>query len=312
MKQLLSFLQKYGILVGFLIFCIYIDRASPGNVFHTKDNLLNVARQISINTMLGIGMTFVILTAGIDLSVGSMLALSGVLAAKCAFTGHGLPLSFAAGMAAGAFLGFCNGLVITRLRIVPFIATLAMMIIARGGALLYTQAVPVSPLPDGYRALGAGYAGPVPIPVLVMIVVISVSLFILTQTAIGRYVYAIGGNEAAARLSGVNVDRVKLFVYTLSGCLAGIGSVVLTSRLGSGDPKLGELYELNAIAAVVLGGTSLSGGKGGIPGTVLGAMIMGVLDNGLNLLNVPSFNQYIVKGFVILAAVYLDSLKENK
>lgn len=316
MRKILNFLQNYGIIIGFIIFCIFLSitvKDSKGNhVFIEKDNLINIARQISVNAIIATGMTFVILTAGIDLSVGSVLALVGVVASDCVKRGFDLSLCIFIGLLLGGSIGLFNGIVITKLRIVPFISTLAMMTIARGAALVYTKGYPIAPLTDEFKNIGRGYIGPIPIPVIIMILVVVIGYIILTRFQIGRYVYAIGGNEEAARLSGINVSRVKLFVYVLTGVLSGLSGIILASRLGSGDPKLGIMYELNAIAAVVLGGTSLFGGVGSVLGTILGALIIGVLDNGLVLLQVPPFNQQIVKGFVILIAVVLDQLKKRR
>lgn len=316
MKKIINVLKNYGIGVFFIGFCIYLSFRAvdvKGNpVFFTADNLLNVARQISINTIIAVGMTFVILTGGIDLSVGSVLAFCGVISADIVFSKYPLFLSIIAGLLLGGFLGLFNGIVITKLRIPPFITTLAMMTIARGFVKLYTKALPISPLPENFKFIGSGYVGPIPFPVIIMVVVLIIGYLTLTQTQIGRYVYAVGGNEEAARLSGINVDRVKIFVYILSGFLSALAGIILAARLGSGDPKSGVMYELNAIAAVVLGGTSLMGGVGGISGTILGALIIGVLENGLILLHVDPFIQDVIKGVVILVAVFLDQLKKRR
>ncbi len=274
--------------------------------FLTVSNLLNIARQVSINAIIAAGMTFVILTGGIDLSVGSVLALSGAIIAGLLAAGRPVLVGIAAGLAVGALLGLVNGLVIAKGRVQPFIATLAMLTIARGATLVYTDGRPITGLPDAFVYLGAGEIGRVPVPVVLMAAVFVIFYIVLTQTVLGRYVYAIGGNEEAARLSGVNVPFYKALVYVISGTLAAISAVILTARLNSAQPTAGAAYELDAIAAVVLGGTTLAGGEGGLGGTLLGAFIIGVLNNGLNLLDVSSFYQQVVKGIVILLAVLLD------
>lgn len=319
----INLLLRYGIPLFIVLLCIYFAITAPN--FLTLDNLLNVLRQISINTIVALGMTFVIITAGIDLSVGSIVALSavictGVMKKGIIVSGHtllappsvalGVPLGMLAGLLLGAFLGMFNGFFITKFNIPPFVVTLAMMTIARGLAFIYTEGFPISELSDSFIYLGAGYLGPFPLPVIIMLILALLMHYILTRTTFGRYVFAIGGNEEAARLSGINISRVKLVVYTLSGFLAALAGIILAARLGSGDPKTGYMYELNAIAAVVLGGTSLSGGKGNIAGTFLGALLIGIIDNGLVLMRVSTFYQYVVKGAIILAAVLLDKVKE--
>lgn len=322
-KPIGEMLFEYGIPLFVIILAFCFALTAPN--FLTADNLLNVLRQISINTIIAVGMTFVIITAGIDLSVGSIVALSAVICTGVMKNGisiHGLrilpppspafgvPLGLLVGLLTGAFLGLFNGFCITRFNIPPFVATLAMMTIARGLAFVYTGGTPIFELPNSFLTLGVGYLGPIPLPVIFMLVVALAMHYLLTRTTFGRYVFAIGGNEEAARLSGINIRKVKLIVYTLSGVLSAFAGIILAARLGSGDPKTGQMYELNAIAAVVLGGTSLAGGRGSIGGTFLGALLIGLIDNGLTLLRVSTFYQWVVKGFVILAAVLLDKIKE--
>lgn len=309
MAKLLKLLQNYGIVAGFIVFCVYLSIATEGT-FSSPDNLLDVSNQIAINAIIATGMTFVILTAGIDLSVGSMLAFAGV-AAALALKRYGVAAGFAAGISVGAALGAFNGTVITRLKITPFIATLAMMTIARGFAMLAAPEGYISDFPEKFLAIGEGALFSIPYLALFMVLVVIAAHLLLKKTAFGRYVYATGGNEEAAYLSGVNVARVKLMVYMLSGFLAGLSGVLLAARLGSGDPKSGEMYELNAIASVVLGGTSLMGGVGSVLGTFFGAIIIGVLNNGLLLLGVSTYHQWIIKGVVILLAVLLDQMKKR-
>ncbi len=262
-------------------------------------------------------MTLVILTAGIDLSVGSILAFSGALAAGLLKHGISMPsanlyIGFTVfgiliiGMLAGGALGFVNGYAITRFKVPPFVATLAMLTMARGFTMLWTKGHPITGLGDSFGFIGTGWFLGIPMPVWVSGMVVLFAVILTNKTRFGRYIYAIGGNENAARLSGIPVKRIKIWVYSLAGVLAGIGGLLVTARLDSAQPNAGMSYELDAIAAVVIGGTSLSGGRGTILGTVLGAMIIGVLNNGLVLLNVSPFWQQVIKGLVILLAVIID------
>lgn len=298
--------RRWGLIGAFVIFCVFLAAATPDHTFLTGRNLVYVLLQISVNLILASGMTLVILTAGIDLSVGSVLALAGVVGADLVAKGVPLPLAAAAAVGVGALLGLANGAAIVWLRVAPFIATLATMTAARGLAYLYTDGLSIGGLPEGFVWLGNGRLGPLPIPVLAAALVVALTALLLGRTVFGRRVYAVGGNEEATRLSGVRVGRVKLGVYTLAGACAALGGLLLAARLGSGDPKVGTMYELDAIAAVVVGGTSLMGGRGGVWGTVLGALIIGVLNNGLVLLDVSTFYQMVVKGLVILGAVAMD------
>lgn len=302
--RVVGLLRRYGIVLAFLVLMAVLSVLSPA--FLAVSNLFNVAQQVSINAIMAAGMTFVILTAGIDLSVGSVLALSGAVMAGLLSTGKPVLLGILLGLGVGALLGLINGIVITRGKVQPFIATLAMLTIARGLTLVYTDGRPITGLPDAFVWLGAGDVGRVPVPVIIMALVFGASYVILTQTPLGRYIYAIGGNEEAARLSGVSVQFVKTLVYATAGLLSAVSAIVITGRLNSAQPTAGAGYELDAIAAVVLGGTTLAGGEGSVLGTLLGAFIIGVLNNGLNLLNVSSFYQQVVKGVVILLAVLLD------
>jgi len=299
-----DFLRRFGILVAFVL--LMVGLAFLSDSFLTVSNLLNIARQVSINAIIAAGMTFVILTFGIDLSVGSVLAFSGAIIAGLLSRGHPLVVGIGAGLLVGGLIGLVNGLIITKGGVQPFIATLGMLTIARGATLVYTDGRPITGLPDAFVWLGAGEIARIPVPVVIMAFVFAASYVVLTQTVLGRYIYAIGGNEEATRLSGVNVAFYKTLAYVISGALSALSAVILTARLNSAQPTAGMGYELDAIAAVVLGGTTLAGGEGGIGGTLLGAFIIGVLNNGLNLLNVSSFYQQVVKGVVILLAVLLD------
>ncbi len=309
-RQLASALQKLGPLIGLCIIILILIIASPN--FLTLTNILNVFRQVSINALIAFGMTFVILTGGIDLSVGATLALSGALTAGMMGAGFDPLTAVIIGLGAGAVMGAVNGLLITKTNIAPFIATLATMTIYRGLALVYTDGRPITGFSsEFFTMIGGGYVFGVPVPVIIMLVLFAVLYFILRKTTFGRNVYAIGGNEEASRLSGIKTGRFKIYVYTLTGLLSALAGIILTSRLNSAQANAGTGYELDAIAAVVLGGTSLSGGRGWIVGTLVGALIIGVLNNGLNLMGVSSFYQQVVKGLVILLAVLLDRKKAS-
>ncbi|WP_298349502.1 ABC transporter permease [Runella sp.] len=308
-------LAKLQPLIALFILCLIIGFLS--DKFFTVSNFWNVLRQISVNICISVGMTLVVLMAGIDLSVGSVLALCGAVTAGLFKMGIELPsqnlyIGFTllgaalAGVLTGALLGFFNGFVITRFKVPSFVATLAMLTVARGLTMLWTKGFPISGLGEQFAYLGTGWLVGVPVPVWISAVVVAVAILISDKTKLGRYIYAIGGNENASLLSGINITKVKITVYTIAGVLAAIGGLMVTSRLDSAQPNASTGYELDSIAAVVIGGTSLSGGKGSIWGTVLGAIIIGVLNNGLVLLNVSPFWQQVVKGFVILLAVIID------
>lgn len=303
--------RQFGTLLGLIGLSIVLWIMTP--YFLTVSNLLNVAQQISINAIIAVGMTFVIITAGIDLSVGSLVAFSGVILASVLQAGVPLPIAILIGLGVGLCCGMINGLLITHGRIPPFISTLGMMSVARGAALLYTKGRPVSGFSENFRYLATGEIFHIPVPVIIMGVVYIIAHFVLNRTKLGRYAYAIGGNEEAAILSGINVKLYKTMVYALCGLLSGLAALILTARLNSAQPIAGNMYELDAIAATVIGGTSLMGGEGTVLGTLIGALIMGVLRNGLNLLGVSSFIQQIVIGSVIIIAVLMDmALKKQR
>lgn len=287
--------------------------------FFTPENGWNILRQISVNLCLSIGMTLIILSGGIDLSVGAILALAGAVAAGVLKQGIALPVfgvllqftvfgALVAGVCVGLALGFFNGFVITRFKLPPFVATLGMFSIARGLTMLWTGGFPITGLGAGFGFIGTGLFLGIPMPVWIPAILVAVFVVVTRKTPFGRHLHAVGGNERAALLTGLNVDRVKLWAYTLGGGLAGVAGLMVTARLDSAQPNAGLGYELDSIAAVVIGGTSLSGGRGSVLGTVLGCLIIGVLNNGLFLLNVSPFWQQVVKGFVILAAVAIDKL----
>lgn len=301
-------LQKYQSVIMLVVFAGVI--AVLNDRFLTVPNLLNVFRQSSINAIIACGMTFVILTGGIDLAVGSVLAIASAVSASMLLAGFGIVPTVAAAMVIGGLSGAISGLIITKGKVQTFIATLVMMTFLRGATLVFTNGTPLTvgkaKAAEAFYFLGNGNVLGIPLPILITVLVFGLAYFVLTQTRIGRYVYAVGGNEEASRLSGLNTDRVKLFVYTVSGVLAAVAGLIVTSRLSSAQPTAGTGYELDAIAAVVLGGTSLVGGKGKILGTVIGVLIIGILNNALNLMDISSYYQMIAKAAVILLAVLLD------
>lgn len=301
--------QKLGPLLGLIILVVIVSILNPS--FLEPLNILNLLRQVAINALIAFGMTFVILTGGIDLSVGAILALSSALTAGMMVSGIDPIIAIIIGCILGGLMGTVNGLFVTKGKMAPFIATLATMTIFRGLTLVYTGGNPITGLGDNYlfQLFGRGYFLGIPVPAITMILTFVVLFIILHKTPFGRKTYAIGGNEKAALISGIKVPNVKIMIYSLSGMLAALAGAILTSRLNSAQPTAGTSYELDAIAAVVLGGTSLSGGKGRIFGTLIGALIIGTLNNGLNLLGVSSFYQMVVKGIVILIAVLLDRKK---
>ncbi|EPY05204.1 ribose ABC transporter permease [Paenibacillus sp. E194] len=307
--QLSQMTQKLGPLLGLFILIVIVSILNPS--FLEPLNILNLLRQVSINALIAFGMTFVILTGGIDLSVGSTLALSSAFVANMLVAGYDPILSILAGCLLGGVMGMINGLLVTQGKMAPFIATLATMTIFRGLTLVYTDGNPITGLGDSmtFQLFGRGYQFGIPVPAITMIIAFAILWVILHKTAFGRKTYAIGGNEKAAIVSGIKVSRVKIMIYSLAGMLSALAGAILTSRLNSAQPTAGTSYELDAIAAVVLGGTSLSGGRGRIVGTLIGALIIGTLNNGLNLLGVSSFYQMVVKGIVILIAVLIDRKK---
>ncbi|CAH6850237.1 ribose ABC transporter membrane subunit [Vibrio chagasii] len=299
--------QKSLIALIFLI--VVVSFLNPN--FFTVDNILNILRQTSVNAIIAVGMTLVILTAGIDLSVGSVLALCGAFAAS--MIGMEIPVMIAVptALVAGAALGAISGVIIAKGKVQAFIATLVTMTLLRGVTMVYTDGRPISTgftdTADAFAWFGTGYAMGVPVPVWIMVVVFASVWYLLNHTRFGRYVYALGGNESATRLSGIDVDKVKIGVYAICGLLAAVAGIIVASRLSSAQPTAGMGYELDAIAAVVLGGTSLAGGRGRIMGTLIGALIIGFLNNALNLLDVSSYYQMIAKAVVILLAVLVDN-----
>ncbi|QHB16983.1 ABC transporter permease [Mannheimia pernigra] len=319
-------LRKMAALAGLVLLIIFFSVTNE--YFFTSNNIMTVGLQTSTIALIGIGATCVILTGGIDLSTGSVVALSGVAAAMIVNAGVPVPLGMILGILVGGICGLINGILVTRMKLPPFIATLGMMMVARGLALYVTNAAPVSGMPESFANLGNGalfkiveeganglpkvvFAG-IPYPVIIMIFITVLFTFALSKLKVGRYLYAIGSNEEAARLSGIKTNIVKIYAYVASGLLSGLTGVILASRLVTAQPNGGVSYELDAIASAVVGGTSLMGGVGTIPGTLIGSFIIGVLRNGLNMNGVSSFVQMIVIGLVIIVAVSLDQLRQSK
>ncbi len=307
------FLTKYGIAIALAAEILLFSQLSQ--YFFTTENLLNISLQVSITAIIAVGMTFVILTAGIDLSVGALVAFCGIIATSLLKLPLPLTAAFClatcGGVLVGIFSGWIAGLFITKMNITPFIVTMALMTIWRGASFMYTDGRPIWDLPPEFSFLGSGRLGGVPLPTIIMLAVYIVAYIVLTKTRFGRYVYAVGGNKEASRLSGIATDSVIIKTYIISGGLSAVSGILLASRMNSGQPNAGLMYELDVIAAVVVGGTSLFGGVGSIIGTFLGAMLIGILRNGLNLMNVSSYLQMIVLGVVILLAVMLDQIKQR-
>lgn len=297
------FAQRYGLAISLAILCLALTILSDR--FLSVANITNILRQSTINGIISVGMTLIILTRGLDLSVGSILGLSAVVTADVLQAGWPVPLAIMFGFALGGFLGLISGWLVTQLRVPPFIATLGVMTFGRGLALTYTQGKPVTGLPDGFRFLGNGYLGPVPMPIVIAAIVFGVGYVALTRMKFGEYIYAIGNNEIAARLCGIPVKKYIASAYAITGALSALAGYILIARLDSAQPVAGIGFEFDAIAAVVVGGTSFEGGEGSLFGTLLGVLIIAVINNGLNLLDVPSFYQGVVKGTVIALALLI-------
>lgn len=287
--------------------CAGIGLLSPS--FLTPSNFLNVLRQVSVNGVIAVGQTLVILTGGIDLSVGSGVGVAGVIVAKLA--PYGVVPAVGVALAAGLAAGLANGLIITRLRVTPFVATLGMMAILRGADFVISNGYSISGTPYLVQFVGQGSIAGIPMLVVVMLAAMGIAYYVLNYTVFGRHIYAVGGNEEGARLAGVRVQRTKLWVYVISGLAMGIAGVMLAGRMNTGEPNAGTGYELDCIAAVVIGGTSLFGGQGTIVGSLLGALVLGVVNNGMNILNVSVYWQQVVKGLIIVAAVVIDQLRKR-
>jgi inositol transport system permease protein len=304
-------MSKYGmlfVLIGMVILMSFLSDS-----FLVTQNLINIVRQISFIGIVAMGVTMIIITTGIDLSSGSVIALVSVVVASLAHPGeYPLIVPILTGLCIGAITGFINGFITAKGKIPAFIATLGMMTAARGLALLYSGGRPIANMTDSFLFLGKGTILGIPFPIIVFFLLGIISHLLLSKTKFGKYTYAIGGNEQAAKIAGINVDRYRIMIYSYAGFLSAIAGIMLTARISSGQPSLGNMYELDAIAAAVIGGTSLSGGIGTIPGTIIGALIIGVLNNGLDLLGVSSYWQQILKGAIIVTAVLLDSRKNKR
>lgn len=295
--------QRYGLVLSLILLCLILSLLSDR--FLTANNIVNVLRQSTINGIIAVGMTYVILTAGIDLSVGAVLALCTVVTADLLKQELPVPLAVTAGLGLGAGLGLVSGLIITQTAVPPFVATLGMMTIARGLALTYSEGRPITGLPDSFRFLGTGSLGPIPMPIVLAALTFGLAAIVLTRTPVGEYIFALGNNPVAARYAGIAVKRYTTLVYVVAGFLAALAGMILIARLDSAQPTAGLEFEFDAIAAVVVGGTSFAGGQGGLGGTLLGVLVIAVINNGLNLLNVSSFYQPVVTGVVIALALLL-------
>ena len=309
--NLKKILREYTVLIILVLLSVGIGLSSPR--FLRLSNLLNIVQQSSILGIAAIGVTFAILSAGIDLSVGSVLGFCGAVSAGLIVrSGLPVPLAILLAMALGLAIGAFNGVMIVKGRLQPFVVTLAMLAMARGFTLLYTDGRPISGMPEAYTFIGSGSLGPIPMAAVIFLGVFGLSYLFLRYSRTGLHIYAIGGNEETARLAGIKVQRTKVMVYALSGLTASIAGIVLTARLWSAQPQAGSGLELNAIAATVLGGTSLMGGYGGTAGTVAGALIMGVLSNGLNLIGVSAYLQRVITGAVFILAVTIDMYTKSE
>ena len=305
------FKQNWGILLALLVMCTFFTIF--GNNFLTQTNIVNLLRNCATNCYLAIGVQLAIILAGIDLTGGALAALSGVICVMT-FEKAGLPIGMGivAGILFGIVVGMINGAVVTYTGIHPFVVTLAMQSICRGAAYLLANGSPVTTTNRSFGSFGTGSLGPIPYPVIYMAIFLVLDYFLLNKTRTGRHIYAVGGNETSARFSGININKIKILVWTISGAMAGFCGVVLAARMSSGQPATGEGYETDAIAAAVLGGTSFFGGTGTVGGLVIGVLIIGIISNGLNLMHVNSYWQYVLKGVIIIVAVYMDMMKQKR
>ena len=304
-------IEKYIIWIIFIVFCLVLSFSTTG--FFTKNNIINILRQVSYNGVIACGMTFVITLGDIDLSVGSIVGYAAIVACSFAHPGeYPLGVTIAIALALGAAIGLVNGLGVAFGHVPAFIMTLGTQLIVRGMIMLYNNGKPVLNLSDQYRKIGSGYIGAIPIPVVILVGVLVVSWFMLNKTKFGRHVLALGGNEQAARISGVNTKFTRIMVFVFSGMCAAVAGMIISARVNAGSPTLGDGYELDAIAASVIGGTSMSGGYGSITGTVAGVLIIGVINNGLDLLNVSAYYQQVIRGAIIVGAVLFDMYSKHR
>lgn len=310
-KNLKSFVSDYMMVILVIVLGVILSISTP--TFLTVKNIMNILRQISINGFLAIGMSLVALTGGIDLSVGSIVALSGILTAGMLnYTPLPIPIIVIIAIGVGLIMGSVNGFFVAYCGAPPFVVTLGMMTIGRGLTYIYCDGKPISKLPDAFLTIGKGSIAMVPVPFIILLIVFAVFFIMLTKMKHGRHIYAVGGNAMAAKVSGINVKRVIMSVYMFSGICCGIAAVVLTARVSAGLPTSGDGYELDAIAATVIGGTSLAGGTGKLWGTLVGVLLLGMVNTGLDLLNVTSYYQQVIKGLIILGAVLIDARKNRK
>lgn len=309
-KELGSVLRNFALV--FIIIAIIVVMSFVSPVFMTSKNIINIIRQISINGIIAVGMTFVILTGGIDLSVGSVVAITSVIVGSMLQGGSNWLVACIVALLISLAFGAFNGFMIAYVGFQPFIATLATVTMGSGIALAYSDGKPFTISNESFLKIGQGYLGAIPIPIVLLVIVVAIGLIILKTTTFGRYVFAIGGNKNAAKLSGVRTRRVELMVYVISALCASIVGLILSARISSGQPTAGEGYELDAIAATAIGGTSMTGGVGSLTGTIFGFVLLGLMTNSMNLLNINSFYQEIVKGILIIIAVFLDMTSKNK
>lgn len=309
-KELGSVLRNFALV--FIIIAIIVVMSFVSPVFMTSKNIINIIRQISINGIIAVGMTFVILTGGIDLSVGSVVAITSVIVGSMLQGGSNWLVACIVALLISLAFGAFNGFMIAYVGFQPFIATLATVTMGSGIALAYSNGKPFTISNESFLKIGQGYLGAIPIPIVLLVIVVAIGLIILKTTTFGRYVFAIGGNKNAAKLSGVRTRRVELMVYVISALCASIVGLILSARISSGQPTAGEGYELDAIAATAIGGTSMTGGVGSLTGTIFGFVLLGLMTNSMNLLNINSFYQEIVKGILIIIAVFLDMTSKNK
>lgn len=309
-KELGSVLRNFALV--FIIIAIIVVMSFVSPVFMTSKNIINIIRQISINGIIAVGMTFVILTGGIDLSVGSVVAITSVIVGSMLQNGSNWLVACIVAILISLAFGAFNGTMIAYVGFQPFIATLATVTMGSGIALAYSDGKPFTISDESFLKIGQGYLGAIPIPIVLLVIVVAIGLIILKTTTFGRYVFAIGGNKNAAKLSGVRTRRVELMVYVISAFCAAIVGLILSARISSGQPTAGEGYELDAIAATAIGGTSMTGGVGSLTGTIFGFVLLGLMTNSMNLLNINSFYQEIVKGILIIIAVFLDMTSKNK
>lgn len=312
-KKKTDIFKSQSMIIFAILIVIMIVLSILSSNFLTYTNIMNVSRQVASTVIAGCAVTLLMIAGCMDLSVGSIIAFSGVMCAKAAVAGMPMPIAILVGMAFGALIGLINGLIVVKLKITPVIATLGSMYVARGLAYIVCDGVAItSGIPGSFKVIGTGYLGPLPIPLVICIISVAIFVFVQKKTVFGKYCIAIGGNQTAARLSGINVGKYTIISFVLSGLMTGLAACLMASRLGVGQPNTGDGFEFDVIVAVVLGGTSLAGGKGSVVGMVIGAFIVGFLTNGLNLMGVQSFWQSVFKGIVLVGAVVLDQVLQEK